>query len=133
MLRNIGAVLLGMVVGGVVNMGIIVASSAVWPLPDGAMEDPAVLRAWVAGLPVAALLWAVAAHLAQAGLGGWVAARVSTRPLVAALILGGLTALGTTYNLLDLGGPAWMWLELPLDLALAGAVGWAEQQRRAPG
>lgn len=130
MLRNIGAVLLGAVVGGIANMALLVVATRLWPMPEGAMEDPVAMQTYIAGLPVAALLWVWFAHLAQAGLGGWIAARVGTIPIVLALILGALTALGTAVNLLDLGGPWWMWLELPLDLLLAGAIGFAVQQRR---
>lgn len=130
MLRNIGAVVAGIVVGGIVNMGLVIAAALIWPMPDGAMEDPVVLKAYVAALPATALLWVMGAHLAQAGLGGWVAARVSTAPIVAGLILGALTAVGTAINLADLGGPVWMWLELPVDVALGGGVGWLEIRRR---
>ena len=130
MLRNVGAVLLGMFVGGIANMALIVVAAVIWPMPDGAMEDPEKLRAYIGGLPVAALLLTMVAHLAQAGLGGWIAARVGNRPVVLALIIGVLTAFGTAYTLNDLGGPMWMAIELPFDLLLAGAVGYAEQQRR---
>lgn len=130
MLRNIGAVLLGMFIGGIANMALIVVAAMIWPMPEGAMENPDQMRAYIAGLPVAALLLSMVAHLAQAGLGGWIAARVGTRPVPLAMVIGVLTALGTAYNVVDLGGPAWMYVELPLDLLLAGAVGWAEQQRR---
>lgn len=132
MLRDIGAVLAGMVVGGVANMAVILVSWAIWPMPEGMdMNDPEALQAYIATLPVAALLMAVLAHLLQAFLGGWVAARISAdRPRVVAMIIGVLSMLGGILNMINLQGPGWMWGEVPLYLVVAWLAGTLEIRRR---
>ena len=133
LVKNFGAALLGMVVGGLANLAVLLLSLQLWPLPDGVGgDDPAAMSAYVASLPVAAVLCAMAAHVIQAGLGGWVAARVGSVPLVLGSILGVLTALGTLVNWIELQGPGWMLLELPVDVLVGAAAGQLEARRRAP-
>jgi hypothetical protein len=131
MLRDIGAVVAGLVVGSIANMALVFANMAVFPGPPGLdFNDPAAMAAYVGGLPPQAFLGVIAAHRSQAGLGGWTAARLSSRPASAAYIVGGLTALACLINLIELPGPWWMWAELPLCAVIAWAVGRAEVGRR---
>lgn len=133
-LKNIGAVIVGLFVGSVVNMALVLVSVYVlWPMPPGTdFSNPEAMAAYIATLPVTALLWVIGAHLGQAFCGGWVAARLATsRPLVLALIIGVLSLIGGVLNMLDLGLPSWMWIEMPFYLVVAGAAGWLEVQRRA--
>ena len=83
-------------------------------------------NAYIATLPVTGFLGAIVAHLAQAFGGGWVAARLGTAPMANALVIGLLTAAGAAYNLVFLGGPSWMWIEVPVLIvasAVAGQLG----------
>lgn len=126
MFRNIGAVLAGLVAGGVFNMALVMLNAMVlFPMPPGAdMNDPAAMNAYVAGLPVTALLVVLVAHLGQSFLGAWVAARLAaSRPMVLALIIGALSLLGGVMNLLTIRGPTWMLIELPLYLVVAWLAG----------
>lgn len=122
MLRNVGAVLAGLVVGSICNMLVLQGSLVLYPMPEGVTyADQEAFKAYVAGLPGTAFLIVMLAHLAQAFVGGWLAARLGTRaPLVLAMIVAGLTAVGGVVNLVQLPGPAWMWVELPLYFA----AGW---------
>lgn len=134
MLRNIGAVILGLVVGAAANMAIVMLNSMVlFPMPEGLdMSDPEQFAAYAAGLPALAWVMAILAHLAQAGLGGWVAARVgSSRPVLLALIVGGLTLLGGIMSFVSMQPPAWMAVEFPLYLVVAWGAGSLEARRRA--
>ncbi len=89
------------------------------------------MKAFVAGLPVAALLFVIVAHLSQAFVGGWVAARLGrSHPMRLALIVGGLTLLGGVFNAINISAPAWMWIEMPLYLVVAAGAGRAEVRRR---
>lgn len=133
MLRQLGAVFAGLVVGSIANMAIIVASWTMWPMPAGL--DPAdaqALAAYVASLPTAAFVVVMLAHLAQAGIGGWVAASLGTgRPLLLALVVGTLSMVGGVINLATLPAPAWMWIEVPLYLVVSAAAGQLVARGRA--
>jgi hypothetical protein len=134
MLRNIAAVLLGMLVGGVLNGALIAVCSAIfYPMPEGFdYQDAAQMAAYVKNLPLGAFVIAIVAHCVQAAVGGGLAARLgASRPLVLAGAIGAITLAGSVYNLATLPGPAWMWVEVPLILMLSWKVGQMEVHRRA--
>ncbi len=133
MFRNIGGVIAGLVVGSMANMALIILNTSVlFPMPPGVdMNNAEQFSAYLADLPALAFVVALLAHLSQAGIGGWVAARIgATRPVTLALIVGCLTALGSAINMANLGGPPWMWIDVPLCVALGWGVGTLEQRRR---
>jgi hypothetical protein len=125
-LRNILGVVVGLVVGSVANMALVQLNLTLFPMPDGAdMNDPVAFAAYVQSLPATAFLLVFAAHCAQAGVGGWVAARIgASRPLV-------LTVVGAILNLVMLSPPAWTWAELPLIVGAAWAAGALERKRKS--
>ncbi|MCB9664665.1 MAG: hypothetical protein H6732_11175 [Alphaproteobacteria bacterium] len=131
-LRNIGAVVAGLFLGSVANMAVIQLSWSLWPMPEGLdTSDYDALGAYISTLPTQAFLLVMVAHLLQAGLGGWVAARLgASRPRVLALVVAALTLLGGVANLLMLPAPVWMWVEVPLYLAVGWGVGTLELRRR---
>jgi len=134
MLRNIGAVIVGLIVGSAWNMGLITLNTEVlFPMPAGtSMDDPEQYKAYVATLPVAAFMMVIVAHVGQAGIGGWIAARLGkSRPMLLAGIVGLLTLLGSVVLLIALSPPAWTWVEVPLLLGTTWFVGTAETKRRA--
>ena len=132
--RNLGAVVAGFGVGSLANMSLITLSGQIWPVPEGLdLNDPAQFQVYLEGLPTGAFVLALLAHLAQAGLGGFVAAYLSRdRPVLLALVIGALTALASGAILATMGGPPWMWIELPLDLGLAYLAARAAVGLRGP-
>lgn len=133
-LKNVLVVVLGIVVGMAANMGLLLLNTNVfYPLPEGvSMTDTEAFKAYLETLPATGFLMVILAHVAQAFVGGWVAARLAASiPLVLALIIGVLTALGSVINILDLPGPVWMWIDPPLCIAAAWFVGTLELKRRA--
>ncbi len=134
MLRNVGAVLLGVFVGMCVNMALIMLNAHVlFPMPAGMdMNDPVQMNAYVATLPTVAFLVVLAAHLGQSFVGGWVAARLGTsHPMRLAMIVGLLALVGGIVNMMTIRGPQWFAIELPLYLVVAWLAGRVEVQRRA--
>lgn len=132
MLRIFGALLVGILVGNAWNMAFILLNGMVlFPMPEGMdMMDPEQMKAYMATLPLAAYLVVLVAHVGQAGLGGWVAARVAGRnPYALAGLVGVLTFAGALHNLIVLGGPAFMWLDLPLIVGAAWLAGRAVARR----
>lgn len=134
MLRNILAVIVGLFVGSAINMGLIMLNTSVlYPMPEGTtMEDTEAFNAYLADLPVTAFLVVMAAHLLQAFVGGYVAARLgASRPMLLAMIIGVLSLVGGVMAMQMMDGPAWMAAELPLYLILAWLAGRLEVGRRA--
>jgi len=132
-MRNFGALVLGLLVGMVLNMVVIGISMTLHPLPTGVdMNDTVAMGEYISNLPPLAYLLALIAHNLQAFVGGWVAARLcKDRPMAWAGAIGALTMLGSAYNMSLYGGPSWMMLDIPLNLGLGLAAGWLETQRRA--
>ena len=134
LVRNILATIAGLFVGSCVNMALVLLNAYVlFPMPEGTdMNDQAQMLAWIGTLPTAAFLVVVAAHLGQAFVGGWLAARLSaSKPMIPALVVGVLTLVGGVVNMVALPGPAWMWIEVPLYLIVSFAAGKMEEKRRA--
>ena len=133
MLRNLLAIPIGIAVGMAVNMAFVSLNVSLFPMPEGvSFEAPEGMAAYMATLPIAAFALILVAHLGQAFVGGWVAARLSTRrPLVNALIVGALSMIAGLLNMLNMPLPAWMWVEMPLYLVAAWGAGRLELWRRA--
>jgi len=133
MIRNIVAVVGGLVVGMAVNMSLVMLNAYVlFPMPEGTdMNDPEQMNAWVATLPTAAFFVVIAAHLGQSFVGGWVAARLgSSRPMLLAMIVGLASLAGGIMSMMSIKGPAWFVIELPLYLVVAWLAGRMEVTRR---
>jgi len=121
-IRNILATLAGLVAGNVLNFALVMLNSSVlFPMPPGVdFNNQAGFAEYIRTLPVAAFLVVLAAHSAQAAGGTWLASRFAhTRGPVPAIVIGGLTALGSGLNMLSLPAPAWMWVDVPLNLLCA--------------
>ena len=133
MLRNIAAVIAGLVVGMIVNLALIQLNTVFFPLPDGVdMTNTAQLKDAVQGMPAAAWILVIAAHLGQAFVGGWVAARLgASRWMMLAMIVGVLSLAGGIANAVMLSVPAWVWIETPFYLVAAWLAGRMELARRA--
>jgi hypothetical protein len=133
MLRNIFAVIVGLVVGSVLNFALVQLNLSLFPLPDGVdLTDPESIGAAIRDMPGTAWILVFAAHLGQAFVGGWVAARLgASRPVLLALIVGALTLAGGIWNALSLSLPAWTWIEMPFYLLVAWLAGRIEEKRRA--
>lgn len=116
-LRNILAVLAGLVAGGVVNMALIQLGGILMPPPEGVdVNDINSINAHIGEYSVAQLLAPFLAHALGALVGAFVAARLAvSRHMVLALLIGGLNLVGgamavsmipnspTWFNMLDLG------------------------------
>lgn len=132
LLKNVGAVVLGMVVGNLLNFLLLQVNLQIFPLPEGVgLSDTEALGAAIRGMPWAAWILVFAAHLGQAFVGGWVAARcAASSPLLLALIVGALSMVGGILNALSLSLPSWSWIEMPLYLLAGYLGGRIEVQRR---
>ena len=121
LLKNIGAVVLGLVVGNLLNFALLQVNLQIFPLPEGVdLSDTEALGAAIREMPGAAWILVFAAHLGQALVGGWIAARLgASHHRLLALIVGGLSMLAGIANAMSLGLPLWAWIEMPLYLVAA--------------
>jgi hypothetical protein len=135
MLRNILAVIAGLVVGMAINMALVQLNIVFFPLPEGVdVTNSEQMREAIEGMPSAAWILVFVAHLAQAFVGGWVAARLGkSHPMVLAMIVGVLSLAGGIANALMLSTPLWTWIEMPLYLVAAWWAGRREVARRLDG
>ena len=124
MIRNILAVIVGLAVGMAFNMFMVIVTTALYPMPEGVtFEDPEGLEAYFAGLPLAAFLMVLLAHVGQAFLGGLVAAAINRKSAMwVAMIVGLVSMLFGIANMMMMPHPAWMWVEMPLYLLAAYAA-----------
>ena len=133
MIRNICAVLIGLVAGMAVNMLIGMSALLLYPMPEGVrFDDAEAMPAYFESLPVTAFLIVMLAHLGQAFVGGWIAAIISRKnPMLVAMVIGVLSMLAGLYNLSTMPAPAWMWIEVPLYLVAAWVAARLVLARRA--
>ena len=123
-LRNILAVLAGIVTGSLVNMALVTVGPMVIPLPEGA--DATTMEGLAASIPLFEpihFLFPFLGHALGTLVGAFLAAKLgATRKQTLAMIIGFWFLIGGIANIYMLGGPLWF---NALDLALAYIpMGW---------
>ncbi len=116
--KNILAVVVGIVIGNIVNMGIVMMSSSVIPPPEGV--DVTNMDALKAAIPLFEpkhFIMPFLAHALGTFVGAYLAARIAvTHKINFALGIGVFFLIGGVANIMMLGGPLWF---TALDLVLA--------------
>lgn len=117
-LRNVLAVVLGFVVGSVVNMSIIIIGNMVVPLPEGVdMSDMEKAAENIHLLTPANFAVPFFAHALGTLAGAFVATKLAvSRKFMLAMIIGAFFFLGGAMVVAMLGGPVWFAV---LDLVVA--------------
>lgn len=118
LIRNILAILVGLVIGGVVNMGLVMIGPSIIPTPLGAdMTSTEGLKESMALFTPKNFLFPFLAHAVGTLVGAFVAAKMAvTNPMMCAMIIGFLFLLGGISMVYMVGGPMWFILS---DLLLA--------------
>ncbi|WP_300026376.1 hypothetical protein [uncultured Maribacter sp.] len=116
--KNILAVVAGVVVGSIVNMGIIMISGSIIPPPEGGdittMEG---LKATMHLFEPKHFIFPFLAHALGTLVGAFVATKIAaTRKMLMALVIGLFFLIGGTANIAMLGGPMWF---TALDIIVA--------------
>ena len=100
LIRNVLAVVGGLFVGMVWNMSLIqINMRLLFPMPEGLdMNDTEKFNAFVVDLPPTAFILVIIAHLGQALIGGWLAARFgASQPVLLATIVGVAPCVAATF------------------------------------
>lgn len=117
-LRNILAVIVGFICGSIVNMGIVVFVSPLFPLPEGV--DPASMESIKANIDrfsFANFMVPFSAHALGTFVGAFFTALLArSAKLPLAILIGGLNLLGGIAAVAMIGGPLWFAI---LDLGAA--------------
>jgi hypothetical protein len=116
--KNILAVVAGVIVGSIVNMGIIMISGSIIPPPEGGdittMEG---LKETMHLFEPKHFIFPFLAHALGTLVGAFVATKIAaTRKMLMALIIGLFFLIGGTVNIAMLGGPMWF---TALDIIMA--------------
>ncbi|WP_282180522.1 hypothetical protein [Maribacter stanieri] len=116
--KNILAVVAGLIIGSVVNMLIIMVSGSIIPPPEGGdittMEG---LKASIHFFEPKHFIFPFLAHALGTLVGAFVAAKIAaSRKMLMALIVGLFFLIGGTINIVLLGGPMWF---TALDIIVA--------------
>jgi hypothetical protein len=116
--RNILAILAGLIIGSIVNMGIVILGSAVLPLPEGVdTSDMEKLREGMKLFTPAHFIAPFLAHALGTLVGAFVTAKLAAGPrLGVAMVIGELFLLGGISMVAMIGGPLWF---IVMDLVLA--------------
>lgn len=114
-LKNILAVVAGIVVGSIVNMGLIMISGTVIPPPEGAdvttMEG---LKETMHLFEPKHFIFPFLAHALGTLVGAWVAAKIaSTRKMIFAMVIGLFFLMGGIMSVFQIPSPTWF---IVLDL-----------------
>ena len=123
-LRNVLAVIAGIVFGGLVNMGLIMLSPSVIPPPEGVNPtDMESLKNAMHLFEAKHFLFPFLAHALGSFAGAWLAARLAaTHKMKFALGIAAFTMIGGIVNAFMLPAPAWF---IASDLILAYIpMGW---------
>jgi hypothetical protein len=116
--KNILVVIAGLVIGSVVNMGLIMIGGSVIPPPEGV--DVSNMESLKAAMPLFEtkhFIFPFLAHALGTLAGAWIVARLATtHKTKLAWLIGGFFLLGGIINVVSLSAPVWFNI---LDLTLA--------------
>ena len=108
-LRNVLAVIAGVIIGGVVNMGIIILSPSVIPPPEGV--DPSDMESLMSNMHLFEakhFIMPFLAHAIGTLAGAYTSVRIGvSQHLKLALIVGAFFAIGGIMMVMDLPSPPW--------------------------
>jgi hypothetical protein len=133
LLKNIIALIVGIIVGSIVNMGIILISGYIIPLPEGVdATDPESLKAGMSLFEFKHFIFPFLAHALGTLAGALVAVRLAVNHTVTlAVIITAFFMIGGIYSAWQIQGPNWFTV---IDLSFAympmGLLGWAYGRKK---
>jgi sorbitol-specific phosphotransferase system component IIBC len=123
--RAILAIVAGCVLSVLVVVGVEALGHMIYPPPAGLdLRDPVAMRAVIAEMPFGAFVIVVFGWVLGAGLGAWLATRLSrTGKAWPGVAVGGLTLAATGVNLFTIAHPGWVVAAALIGIPLATWVG----------
>jgi hypothetical protein len=110
MIRNVAAIVGGIVIAFVTVMLVDMLNHTIFPPPDGLdFSDPEAIRPYLDTLPIGAFLLIMASSVVAAFVGTLVASFVgSIQPRNCAIIVGGMVFAATVANFIAIPHPLWL-------------------------
>jgi len=107
--RKILAVVAGVILAGIVTYAVQAIGHQVYPPPEGLdMKNMEAMKAYVATLPMGALLFVLLAYILGSFAGGWLAAKIArTSQIHLPLTVGGVQLFFGIINLVMIPHPIW--------------------------
>jgi hypothetical protein len=123
--RAILAIVAGCLLSVLVVAGVDFLAHQIYPPPAGLdVRDPAAMRVIIAEMPVGAFIVMVSGWILAAGLGAWLATKLSrTDKTWPGGAVGGLTLAATGINLFTIAHPVWVVIVALIGIPLATWVG----------
>lgn len=110
-LRNILAVIAGLVLGSIANMAILMVSNNIIPLPVGADNStPEALKATIHLFEPKHFIFPFLAHAIGTFVGAYICARIAAHKMVLAMFVGLFFLAGGIYMVVILPSPIWFTL-----------------------
>ena len=112
MIRNILAVIVGLVVGNIAIMGLHYLGMVLYPFPEGLdMNDMKAIAEYISIAPLGSLLFVMLAHILGTFIAG-ISTALVTKNIILIYIIGGFFTLSGIYNLYMLPHPLWFNIEV---------------------
>ncbi len=123
--RRVGAVLAGLVAGGISVMAIEAVSSSIYRMPEGTdINDPAAVAEFVRTLPIGAFLFVLLAWSVGCFLGAFVARRLAfNRSAIPGVIAWAFFLIASIANLIMIPHPVWFAIASIISCLVFGLLG----------
>ena len=119
MIKNILAVILGLIIGNIAIMSLHYLGLYFYPLPEGVdMSDMTAIAEYVKIAPLGSLLMVMLAHIGGTFIAG-VSTTLLSKEIVVSYIVGGFFTISGIWNLYLLPHPMWFNIEVVLYLPAA--------------
>jgi len=123
--KNIAAGIAGVVIAGLLVWLVEMLGHAVYPPPtDLNFADPDAMRAYIDMMPLGALLFVAAAWFIGTLGGTFAACKIGdAKPMIFAVVVGGLMLIATLFNLVTIPHPLWFSILGVVGIVVAAWLG----------
>jgi len=123
--KNIAAGIAGIVIAGVLVWLVEMIGHSVYPPPpDLDFSDPEAMRAYIATMPVGAFMFVGGAWFIATLVGTIAACKIGdAKPMIFAIVVGGLMLIATAANLMMIPHPLWFSISGVIAILVAAWLG----------
>ena len=133
--KNIAAGVAGIVIAGALVWLVEMIGHSVYPPPPGLdFANPEAMRAYIATMPIGAFLFVGGAWFIATLAGTFAACKIGdAKPMIFAIVVGGLMLIATAANLMMIPHPLWFSILGVIGILVAAWLGMTLASTRASG